>query len=60
MDNILTQKKTGRETKGGGQRRLDCQGGDHNTEEDSGSRYVTVDLGVELSSTQSRRTGFMA
>jgi hypothetical protein len=34
--------------RGGRQRGLDCQGGDHCTGEDKGSGHVTSDLGVEL------------
>lgn len=34
--------------RGGGQRRLDYQGSDHGTDEDSGFGHVTADLGVEL------------
>jgi hypothetical protein len=41
--------------KGGGQRRLDCQGGDRSTEEDSGSEHVTADLGVELDAVTKNR-----
>jgi hypothetical protein len=43
------------EGRGGGQRRLDCQGGDRCTEEDSGSWHVTVGLGVELDAVMENR-----
>jgi hypothetical protein len=34
--------------RGGRQRGLDCQGGDHYTREDKGSGHVTIDLGVDF------------
>jgi hypothetical protein len=41
--------------RGGGQRRLDCQGGDRSTEEYNGSGHVTAGLGVELDAVTKNR-----
>jgi hypothetical protein len=41
--------------RGGRQRGLDCQGGDHCTGEDKGSGHVTTDLGVAFDTTTKDR-----